>query len=189
MRSLVVPLLPHILPLKLFLNFTFSDTRSPASQARLRLPIYSWGMFSFFSEPNLSGAAHAPRNKEWQGHLFPSSSGYTVPAAALGRVGPETRHPPTQVHPVGSTVSLITGGFQSREPVLLRSSISTSQPLAILSAWGFLVMWPLFGWLICLFLCCPSRLPWILPCLAYAHLSLGSHQGPKCLRFPMSSLQ
>lgn len=41
---------------------------------------------------------------------------------------------------LGTTVSLITGGFQFREPIQLRSSISTSQPLVILSAWESLAM-------------------------------------------------
>lgn len=141
-RSLVAPLLPHILPLKLFLNFMSSDTRSHASQAGLRL---RWGMFSF-SKLKLSWAAHAPRNYEWRDTCSPAVLATQSQQLLLeGLVLKPDTLPRRCI--LGSTVSLITEGFQSREPIWLRSSISTSQPLVTLSAWEFLAMWPSF-WLI-----------------------------------------
>lgn len=143
----------------------FSDTRSHASQAGLGLPIQLRDVL--FIKAQALRSCPSPRNNEWQGHLFPRSSGYSHSSCSwTGWCWNQT--PSTQVHPVGSTVSLITGGFQSRESIRLRFSISTSQPLVILSlsAREFLAMRPHFGWLIWLFLSCPSRLPRILPCLA-----------------------
>lgn len=89
-----------------------------------------------------------PGTKNGYGHPDPWSSGYEVIEAALERVGTETEHPPTQVYGAGSTVSLITEGFQSRDSTRLWPSLSTFQPLMTLLGMripsGVSVFWPPF---------------------------------------------